>query len=79
MNNEQATSPLRAIKLFCRNNCCAVGPDNHGSMEAWKECNISSCQLHAFREGKNPFRKRRDMTDEQRKAIGERLQNSRIS
>jgi hypothetical protein len=46
-------------------------------MEAWKHCNIEDCQLHPFRMGKNPFRKKRELTDKQRQAIAERLEKAR--
>ena len=77
MNTEQQTSPMKAIKLFCREQCCCVGPDNEGGMDAWKNCNIEECQLHPFRLGKNPFRKKRKLTDKQRQAIADRLQKAR--
>ena len=71
MDTSQKTSPMKAIKLFCRDQCC------NNDMDSWKNCTITDCQLHPFREGKNPFRKKREMTDEQRQAIAERLQKAR--
>lgn len=36
----------KAIKLYCKENCCA------GDVESWKNCQIKSCFLWAFRRGK---------------------------
>jgi len=70
-NKKQETSPLKAIKKFCRNDCCC------DDMTAWKECHLTECMLHPFRMGTNPFRKKREISEEQRKAIGDRLKNAR--
>ena len=77
MNENQQKSPLKAIRDFCKYDCCLVSADNAGAMEAWKECEITTCPLNSFRLGKNPFRKRREMTDEQRQKIAERLKKAR--
>lgn len=71
MKDEQRTSPLKAIKQYCRTQCCC------DDMDSWKNCQIEDCQLHPFRLGKNPFRKKRKMTDEQRKKIANRLAKAR--
>lgn len=71
MDTSQKTSPMKAIKLFCRSQCCCDDMDN------WKNCNITDCQLYPFRLGKNPFRKKRKLTDKQRQAIADRLQKAR--
>lgn len=63
-------SPLRAIKLRCID-CCG------GSYSEVKECPSVSCSLYPFRLGKNPFREKRVMTDEQRQAAAERLAKAR--
>ena len=71
MDTSQKTSPLKAIKQYCRSQCCC------DDMESWKECSITTCQLHPFRMGKNPFRKKRELTEVQRKAIADRLEKAR--
>ena len=71
MKHEQPTSVLQAIKKHCRTDCCC------DDMESWKECNATDCMLHPFRMGKNPFRKKRELTDKQRKAIADRLEKAR--
>jgi hypothetical protein len=71
MNTEQATSPLKAIKLKCRNDCCV------GDRDMWKNCVVTDCQLYPFRMGTNPFRKKREMTEEQKEKSSERLRKAR--
>lgn len=63
-------SPLKAIRAKCLD-CCGY----HPSLVA--ECHIEACALHPFRMGKNPFRKKRELTDEQRSALAERLAAAR--
>lgn len=70
-NIKQEKSPLKAIKKHCRTDCCL------DDMKSWKECTATDCMLHPFRMGKNPFRKKREISEEQRKAIGDRLKNAR--
>lgn len=59
------TNPVKAIRAYCL-----------GCAETRKEvelCPIEECSLHPFRLGKNPFRTKRELTDEQRAAMAERL------
>lgn len=60
------TSPLKAIKAKCLDCCC-------GQTTEVKLCPSTTCALHPFRFGKNPFRVKRELTEEQRKAASERL------
>lgn len=50
-NNEEIKSPLKAIRAFCID---CVG----GQVKEVKLCPSQICPLHAFRMGKNPYRKR---------------------
>ncbi len=63
-------TPLKAIRAKCLD-CSA------GSAHEVKHCVIPECPLYPFRFGKNPFRKRRALTDQQRREIAERLRKSR--
>jgi len=65
-------NPLKAIRAKCLD-CCA----QHPSLVA--ECHIETCALHPFRMGKNPFRKARELSDEQRAAMALRLSRARDS
>lgn len=77
MERKQQTSPLKAIRDFCKFDCCLVGDENDGATEVWRDCDIVTCPLNSFRMGKNPFRKRRELTDDERQEIVERLQKAR--
>ena len=56
----------KAIKDKCLE-CC-----NNQANEV-KLCEIEDCPLHKYRLGKNPDKKKREMTDEQREAFAERM------
>ena len=62
----------KAIKAKCMDCSC------YNSAEV-KECPVKTCPLYAFRNGNNPYRKKRIMTDEQRQSAAERLMNARAS
>ncbi len=61
----KTTSPLRAIRLKC---CDCVGGR---SAKAIEECEITLCPLHAFRLGRNPYRKKQ--SEAQRQASRENM------
>lgn len=67
---EYKTNPVKAIREKCLDCCC-------GSTLEVKECNVVKCPIYPFRMGKNPFRQKREMTEEQKKAIGDRLREAR--
>lgn len=68
--HEVIRSPLRAIKANCLECCC-------GQQNEVKLCTCSTCPLYPFRLGRNPFVKKRVMTEEQRAAAAERLRKAR--
>ena len=58
-------SPLRAIKTFCLNDCCAGDTVEH------RECRLAACPLHPFRFGHKPTdpdKPARELTDAQIRA-----------
>lgn len=63
---EYETNPIRAIRKHCLDCCC-------GSSEEVKACTIETCYLFPFRQGKNPFRTKREYTEEQKEAMRSRL------
>ena len=67
---EYKTNPVKAIREKCLD-CCG------GSYLEVEKCTVESCPLFPFRFGKNPFRQKREMTEEQRNAIRDRLSKSR--
>jgi hypothetical protein len=64
------TKSVKAIREFCLD-CCG------GSSVMVKGCSAPDCALYAFRLGKNPYRAKREMTEEQREAARIRLAEAR--
>lgn len=67
------TNPLKLIKWHCRYNCCA------GDEKEWKECNNQSCPLWIMRMGKNPNRKKVEMTEERKEKLSQAREKYRQS
>lgn len=63
-------NPVKAIRFFCLD-CCG------DSASAVKECTAKGCALYPFRLGTNPYRAKREMTDEQKEAAKARLSEAR--
>ena len=63
-------SPLKAIRAKCLDCCC-------GDSKEVRLCPTEHCALHPYRMGKNPYRKPRELTDEQRAALSERMSKAR--
>ena len=64
-------NPIKAIREKCVE--CV------GSRHEVAFCNGYDCPLFQFRHGKNPFRAKREMTEDQRQASIERLKKARDS
>lgn len=62
------TNVLRAIKLKCLD--CSTYNINE-----IKECPVKNCPLYPFRLGKNPFRKKKELSEEERNKLSERMRN----
>ena len=67
-------TPMKAIRLKCLDCSC-------GSNEEVKNCFAKKCPLYQFRFGykldENGNRRKRDLTDEQRQEMAERLKKVR--
>lgn len=63
-------NPVKAIRLKCMD--CSGG-----KMNEVEKCPCDQCALWPFRFGKNPFRTKRELSEEQRKAAAERLRKIR--
>lgn len=61
------TNPAKAIRAFCVE--CS-----NGSSHEVKNCPRDVCPLYPFRFGKNPYRQRREMTEEQKQVLRDRLE-----
>ena len=63
-------TPMKAIRAKCLDCCC-------GSSNEVRLCTAESCALHPFRLGKNPYRAKRELTEEQKATLAERLHKNR--
>lgn len=63
-------NPVKAIRAYCLS---CVG----GSSYEVDKCPIPDCHLYPFRYGKNPYRSKRELTEEQKEAMVERLRKAR--
>ena len=70
MEEKKLTNPVKAIRAFCVD-CCG------GSTNEVKLCPSSRCALYPFRLGRNPYRAKRELTEDQRLAAAERLKKAR--
>lgn len=64
--NEKYVSPLHAIRRKCVDCCC--GNKNEPAL-----CTVVKCPLYVFRFGKNPYRKPKTISEEQKEAARMRL------
>lgn len=55
-------NPVKAIRAKCLDCCC----DQPGEVE---HCPSKDCPLHPFRMGKNPYRTKRELSEEQRQKM----------
>lgn len=63
------TNPVKAIRAYCLS-CCLE------SAEEVRQCPADGCELHAFRFGKNPYRAKREYTEEQLAKMRENMANA---
>ena len=68
---ERQTNPVKAIREKCLQDCCA------GLVNEVKDCLCPSCPLYPFRFGKNPYRTKRELSDEQKEKMRNVLNNAR--
>ena len=66
----KATTPQKAIVNFCIS-CMGY----HKSYV--KDCTAPDCPLYDFRLGKNPYRKSREYTEEEKEQLKERARKAR--
>ena len=70
-NYERQTNPVKAIREKCLQDCCA------GLANEVRDCLCPSCALYPFRFGKNPYRTKRELSDEQKEKMREVLNTAR--
>lgn len=64
--NFRAQNPLKGIREKCIDCCC-------GETSEVRKCVAVDCPLWPFRMGRNPFRKRRELSPAEKHARAERL------
>lgn len=69
VGEEKRRSPLKAIRAKCLE--CS------GTWHEVKLCTLTQCALYPFRFGKNPYRTKREYTEEELKQIRARLAAAR--
>lgn len=70
MEEQRTLTPVKAIRAKCIE--CSGGNRSEAD-----RCQIKDCPLYAYRHGKNPNRKPRSMTDEQREKMRANLEKAR--
>ena len=68
-NEDEIRSPLKAIRANCLQ---CVGSSNEVRL-----CTAKSCHLFPFRFGRNPYIRKREMSEEQREKAVKRLRAAR--
>jgi len=66
----RAQNPVKAIREKCLDCCC-------GNAAEVRKCVAVDCALWPFRMAANPFRKKRELSTEQRRERAERLAKTR--
>lgn len=64
------TNPVKVIREKCLDCCC-------GQYSEVEKCGIKDCPLHSWRFGKNPYRRKRELTEEEKAIAAERLRVAR--
>ena len=67
----QITNPVKVIRAKCLECCC-------GQVKEVENCAAIACPLHEWRFGKNPFRKKIEMSEERREELRERMRKMRL-
>lgn len=69
-NEQRNLTPLRAIRKKCLD--CSAGSPNEVRC-----CDLLDCPLYPYRLGKSPNRKPRELTEEQREVLRQRMEKAR--
>lgn len=70
MTTNEIRNPVKAIRAFC------LGCSGDSPAEV-KNCPVEKCPLFPFRMGKNPYRQRREMSEEEKRVLADRLREAR--
>ena len=72
MEETKVRNPVKAIRAKCLDCCC-------GQTKEVTLCSNVNCALYPFRFGKNPYRNKREYTDEQRAAMAARMRTAKLN
>ena len=67
ISKKSQRNPVKAIRAKCID-CC--GADDY--INRIRNCEITKCAIHPFRMGKNPYREKKQLTEEQQAMYKER-------
>lgn len=70
-NDGVVLPPLKAIRAKCLECCC-------DQVVEVRLCDMTDCPLWPFRMGRNPYRKKRTLTDEQKARLIGQLNKARM-
>ena len=68
-SGEKIQNPVKAIRSYCLE-CVGSSPEV-------EKCPLSSCELYPFRFGSNPYRTRRELTEEEKETLRKKLEFAR--
>lgn len=71
LEKDNLKAVLKAVKTYCLDSCCC------GYRKEVDECEIKICELWNFRDGKNPFRKKREISEERKEEMIKNLKKAR--
>lgn len=69
---EKEKNPVKAIRAYCLG--CM-----RGSSKEVRLCPVTECELYAFRFGKNPYRAKREYSENEKAALASRLRSLKNS
>lgn len=67
---KKITNPTKVIRAHCLD-CC------NGSQKEVEGCTVEKCFLHPWRFGKNPYREKRILSEDQKTEMRDRLKKAR--
>lgn len=68
LDKKSKGNPLAAIRLFCLE---CMG----GARAEVDTCTSEQCSLYVYRSGKNPYHEKRQLTEEYKQQLAERMRN----
>ena len=71
VSKKSQRNPVKAIRAKCID-CCGAEDYNNRI----KDCDITKCALHPFRMGKNPYREKKVVSEEQAAKFKERMRKA---